>query len=97
MAAHQGWNGGISIPTLASPSFGISLSTYNGNVTAGEALLSGLSAWVSSQPKSMNVSGSGRSDVQKRPKGGWAKPGAPEGQVSLHCALALALVLGGLI
>ena len=80
-AAHQGWNGGMTIPTLASPSFSIGLTTYNGNASAGEALLSGLSAWVAAQPKSMKVSGSGRTSSQQRPEGGWAKPGAPEGQV----------------
>lgn len=79
--AHQGWNGGLRIPTLKAPSYGLTLSTYNGNARAGEALLGDVLAWTKAQ--GLRFSGSINSRVEHRPASGWAVPGAPEGQVTL--------------
>lgn len=83
LAAHGGWNGGLGIPTPANPSFSISLTTYNGNQSEGEALLGEIAAWVNAQDPSRNMTGLVTSHVAQRPPTGWSVPGAPEGQVSL--------------
>jgi hypothetical protein len=83
LAAHEGWNGGFGIPTPANPSFSISLTTYNGNQSEGEALLGEIAAWVNAQDPSRKMTGLVTSHVAQRPPTGWSVPGAPEGQVSL--------------
>ena len=77
--AHQGWNGGRSIPSINSSSFNFSLSAYEGNNTDGEELLAPLVAWVSAQNQSINISGRINVKVSKRGSS-WIGP-APEGQV----------------
>ena len=85
MAAHQGWNGDVLLPTMKSSRFGISLSTYEGNASIAQPLFAAFKNWIKAQPKSMQVSGSFKTSVEHKPTGpnGWIKPGAPEGQVSL--------------
>ena len=48
-ASHEGWNGGITVPGDTGPTFGVSLTKYEGNATAGEALFGGIDAWVKGQ------------------------------------------------
>jgi hypothetical protein len=85
MGAKQGWNGDILLPTFKSARFSIGLSTYEGNASIAEPLFQALDSWIRSQPKAMQASGKFASSVQRKPTGprGWARPGAPEGQVYL--------------
>jgi hypothetical protein len=59
------------------------LSTLEANGTAAEPLFDAFDAWIKAQPASMQVRGKFSSSITKKPSGGWAKAGAPEGQVSL--------------
>eukprot|EP00039_Didymoeca_costata_P022899 m.5510 g.5510 ORF g.5510 m.5510 type:complete len:676 (-) comp3321_c0_seq1:98-2125(-) len=77
--AHQGWNGGLSVPFPARLTFGITLNTYEGNVSAGIELLQPLAQWVTSQPF---LSGKLSSNVKHRGNN-WFEGPAPEGQQQL--------------
>ena len=68
---------------MESPRFGITLSTYEGNLTAGKELLAGLAVWVKAADPELRVTGAVGGSVRVKPAAGWAVPGAPEGQVTL--------------
>jgi hypothetical protein len=82
-SAREGYNGGIKLPYPGSANFGLTLSTYEGNLSRAEELLQPLHAWMKAQPPSMGVQiGTITGSSTDKPKnGGWGVPGAPEGTV----------------
>ncbi len=83
LQARQGWNTAIALPNKKSKGFSIGLSTLEGNSTEAQPLFNALDTWIKAQPASMQVKGSFKSSVKIKPSTGWARPGAPEHQISL--------------